>query len=140
MTCRYLQLLWLTCKRTLARSTGAVTNVVGTADRKPAAASSGVESVESVRLGTTDRISLLEASYAYAKPCVRAHKPLPTVYEWSTQNERANIGVTPNSGGTTPRYNPVGPSLANIFFTTSRAPVYVLGAAVCSLVLVKSNG
>jgi hypothetical protein len=50
------------------------------------------------------------------------------------------MGVTPSSGGTTPRYNPVGPSLANIFFTTSKPPVYVPGAAVCSRVLVKSNG
>jgi len=57
-----------------------------------------------------------------------------------TQNESANVGVTPNSGGTTPRYNPVGPSLANAFFTTSKPPVYVPGAAVCSRVLIKSNG
>lgn len=60
--------------------------------------------------------------------------------EKRTQNESANIGVTPNNGGTTPRYNPVGPSLANVFFTTSKPPVYAPGRAVCSLVLVKSNG
>lgn len=47
------------------------------ADRKPAVASSGVESVESVRLGVAVRISLLEASYAYAELSVRAHKPHP---------------------------------------------------------------
>jgi hypothetical protein len=58
----------------------------------------------------------------------------------STQNESANMGVTPNKGGTTPRYNPVEPSLANVFFTTSTPPVYVPGGAVCNLVLVKSNG
>jgi hypothetical protein len=34
----------------------------------------------------------------------------------------------------------VGPSLANVFFTTSKPPVYFTGEAVCSLVLVKSNG
>ena len=34
----------------------------------------------------------------------------------------------------------MGPSLANVFFTTSKPPVYVPGAAVCSRVLVKSNG
>jgi len=50
------------------------------------------------------------------------------------------MGVTPNNGGTTPRYNPVGPSLANAFFMTSKPPVYVPGGAVCNLVLVKSNG
>ncbi len=50
------------------------------------------------------------------------------------------MGVTPSKGGTTPRYNPVGPSLANNFFTTSKPPVYVPGGAVCSRVLVKSNG
>lgn len=59
---------------------------------------------------------------------------------WSTQNERANMGVTPNNGGTTPRYNPAGPSLAIAFLTTSKPPEYVPGGAVCSLVLVKSNG
>ena len=58
----------------------------------------------------------------------------------STQNESANMGVTPNKGGTTPRYSPVGPSLANVFFMTSTPPVYVPGGAVCNLVLVKSNG
>lgn len=60
--------------------------------------------------------------------------------EKSTQNESAKIGVTPNNGGTTPRYNPVGPSLASVFFITSKPPVYAPGRAVCSLVLVKSNG
>ena len=55
----------LTCRRTLARSTGAVTNVVGTADRKPAAASSPVESAELVRFGVNARMSRLEASYAW---------------------------------------------------------------------------
>lgn len=50
------------------------------------------------------------------------------------------MGVTPSSGGNTPRYNPVGPSLANVLFTTSKPPVYTPGAAVCSRVLVKSNG
>jgi hypothetical protein len=49
------------------------------AERKPAAASSGVESAESARLGVAVRISLLDASYAYTEPCVRAHKPLPSL-------------------------------------------------------------
>lgn len=75
-----------------------------------------------------------------------------------TQKEMANIGVTPNSGGTTPRYrlqedgqlledqknaaesHPLGPSFAKAFLTTSIAPVYIPGCAVCSLVLVRSNG
>lgn len=57
----------LTCKRTLARSTGAVTTVVGTAERKPAKASSPVESVESTRFGVKPRISCLEASYAWGE-------------------------------------------------------------------------
>ena len=35
---------------------------------------------------------------------------------------------------------PLGPSLARVFFTTSIAPVYIPGCAVCSLVLVRSNG
>jgi len=35
---------------------------------------------------------------------------------------------------------PLGPSLAKAFFTTSIAPVYIPGCAVCSLVLVRSNG
>jgi len=35
---------------------------------------------------------------------------------------------------------PLGPSLAKVFFTTSIAPVYIPGCAVCSLVLVRSNG
>jgi hypothetical protein len=117
-----------------------VTRVVGTADMKPAMASSLVESAESLRLGVKVRINRLEASYAWAEPLGSGIANY-TLYEGKgTQNESANMGVTPNSGGTTPRYNPVGPSLANAFFTTSKPPVYVPGAAVCSRVLIKSNG
>lgn len=36
--------------------------------------------------------------------------------------------------------HPLTPSLANVFFTTSIAPVYVPGAAVCRRVLVRSKG
>jgi hypothetical protein len=39
-------------------------SVVGTADMKPAAASSAVESFSDVRLGVSVSIKLLEASYA----------------------------------------------------------------------------
>jgi hypothetical protein len=125
----------------LARSTGAVIKVVGTADRKPAAASSLVESAESLRVGVKVRINRLEASYAWAESVgSEIANYMYCVREKSTQNESANMGVTPSSGGTTPRYNPVGPSLANVFFTTSKPPVYVPGAAVCSRVLIKSNG
>lgn len=40
-----------TCKRTLTRSTGAATSVVGMAEKKPAAASSPYERTEDVRFG-----------------------------------------------------------------------------------------
>lgn len=53
-----------TCKRTLALSTGAVTAVVGIADKKPAAASSAVDNDSLVRFGVTAKISFLDASYA----------------------------------------------------------------------------
>lgn len=53
-----------TCSNTFARSTGAVTRVVGTADMKPAAASSAVERDASFRLGVKVYIRALEASYA----------------------------------------------------------------------------
>jgi len=51
-------------KRTLARSTGAVTSVVGTAERKPAAANSAVERLSEVRLGVKVLIKALDVSYA----------------------------------------------------------------------------
>jgi hypothetical protein len=51
-----------TCSKTLARSTGAVIRVVGTADRKPAVASSAVDSFSLVLLGVKDKISCLEVS------------------------------------------------------------------------------
>jgi hypothetical protein len=50
---------------TLARSTGAVISVVGTADMNPAQASSAVDRRSVVRLGVSANISFLEASYAY---------------------------------------------------------------------------
>lgn len=49
---------------TLARSTGAVTKVVGTAERKPAAANSGVDRCSDVRFGVRAKIIFLDASYA----------------------------------------------------------------------------
>jgi hypothetical protein len=49
---------------TLARSTGAVISVVGTADMNPAQASSAVDRRSVVRLGVSANISFLEASYA----------------------------------------------------------------------------
>jgi hypothetical protein len=49
---------------TLARSTGAVMIVVGTADIKPAAAISAVDRGSVVRLGIIVNMSFLDASYA----------------------------------------------------------------------------
>ena len=54
-----------TCSSTFARSTGAVTSVVGTAERKPATASSGIDRASVARLGVTTKINFFEASYAY---------------------------------------------------------------------------
>jgi hypothetical protein len=48
--------------KTFARSTGAVTNVVGIADIKPAAAISDVESAESFLLGVAARIKRFDVS------------------------------------------------------------------------------
>ena len=36
--------------------------------------------------------------------------------------------------------DPVTPSFASVFLTTSIAPLYIPGDAVCNRVLVKSNG
>lgn len=49
----------------MARSTGAVTNVVGTAERKPAVANSGMDRASDVRFGVSAKISFFETSYAY---------------------------------------------------------------------------
>lgn len=48
---RHSELSPRTCKRTLTRSTGAATSVVGMAEKKPAAASSPYERTEDVRFG-----------------------------------------------------------------------------------------
>jgi len=56
-----------TCSSTFARSTGAVTNVVGTAERKPATASSGIDKASDARLGVRAKINFFEASYAYER-------------------------------------------------------------------------
>jgi hypothetical protein len=56
-----------TCRRTLARSTGAMTAVVGMADMKPAAASSPIDKVEFARLGERANINALEVSYAWTR-------------------------------------------------------------------------
>ena len=53
-----------TCSSTFARSTGAVMKVVGTAERKPAAASSGIDRASVARLGVREKINFFEASYA----------------------------------------------------------------------------
>lgn len=53
-----------TWSNTLARSTGAVISVVGTAERNPAVASSAVDSDSEVRLGVKAKISRFDASYA----------------------------------------------------------------------------
>lgn len=51
-----------TCNKTLARSTGAVTRVVGTADRNPAVASSAVERLSFGLFGVRAKMSCLETS------------------------------------------------------------------------------
>ena len=51
-----------TCRSTLARSTGAATSVVGTAERKPAAASSDMLREGDLRFGVTVYIRFLEKS------------------------------------------------------------------------------
>ena len=51
-----------TCSKTLARSTGAVTRVAGTADRKPALASSTVESLSFDLFGVRETMSCFETS------------------------------------------------------------------------------
>ena len=51
-----------TCKSTFARSTGAVTRVVGIADRKPAVASSGIDNSLFVLFGVAARMSSLDIS------------------------------------------------------------------------------
>jgi len=51
-----------TWSKTFARSTGAATNVVGMADKKPAAAISDVENVESFLLGVAARIKSFAVS------------------------------------------------------------------------------
>lgn len=56
----------LTCSRTFARSTGAVISVVGTAEKKPAAASSGIDNSLLTRFGVSLRMSSFEVSYACA--------------------------------------------------------------------------
>lgn len=96
------QMSEFTCSNTFARSTGAVTRVVGTADRKPAVASSVVESLSLVRFGVRLKMSCLEASYALGQH----HQPLVGLWKESsyTQKEIAKIGVTPSNGGTIPRY------------------------------------
>ena len=69
--------------------------VVGKADRKPAAASSPVESVESLRPGVKVPINRLEASYALAEPvgseitnytyCLREKVPKTRAQMWASR-------------------------------------------------------
>lgn len=51
-----------TCNRTLALSTGAVMRVVGTAERKPAVASSEMDKVLIVRSGVSEKMIFLDKS------------------------------------------------------------------------------
>ena len=62
ITRRMLAMDLLACKRTFARSTGAVTRVVGIADRKPAAASSGIDNSLLVRFGVKLRMRSFDVS------------------------------------------------------------------------------
>lgn len=74
--------------------------MVGIADKKPAAASSGIESSWLVRFGVKVYMRALEVSYAYV---VRSVGDIIAVKRL-TQKDTAKMGVTPSKGGTMPRY------------------------------------
>lgn len=75
--------------------------MVGTADRKPAVASSAVESLSLDLCGLRDKMSCFEASYALGKQVIIQTEKGKIEH---TQKETAKIGVTPRSGGTIPLY------------------------------------
>ena len=154
-----IQRFWIwvtsTCNSTFARSTGAATNVVGMADKKPAVAISAVDSFGSVLSGVTDKIKRFDASYAWQRNvntglCLNADLMYPewdSKHRWYTEQRWYNTSIQPKKIQSSQENPidlmltyPVTPSLTTALLTTSIAPVYVPAGAVCNLVFVRSKG